>query len=176
MRVTRELAALRARWAELYPVPAPPDMTAALLKMAIEWTEHVAKHGDISPALQRDLQVIARTERDRRRGVTQPASTDPAVNLPASTRLVPGARLIKVYQGVTHVVEVGEGVFTWQEQSFGSLSAVAKAITGTHWNGLLFFGLRTRRVKPRHERVTGGEMLRDAAFARPRSRKNVRHA
>jgi hypothetical protein len=113
----------------------------------------VAEHGDIAPALLRDLQVIARTERDRKLGVVC-ASGDAAVNLPASTRLVSGARLVKVYQGVTHVVTVEDGGFVWADQSYASLSAIAKAITGTHWNGLLFFGLRTRRVKPRHDRPT----------------------
>ncbi|SFS09114.1 DUF2924 domain-containing protein [Sphingomonas jatrophae] len=174
MRVTRELVALRERWVELFSVPAPPDMTVALLKLAIGWKEHVDQHGDISPALARDLQVIARTERDRKRGVVHSAAASAsAADLPASTRLVPGAKLVKVYQGTTYVVEVGEGSFSWNGESYASLSAVAKAITGTHWNGLLFFGLRTRRVKPRHERAAASSNVRDARTSRA---KAVRHA
>jgi hypothetical protein len=61
---------------------------------------------------------------------------------PASSQLTPGTRLVKAYGGRNHVVEVTDAGMLYEGQLFRSLSAVAKAITGTHWNGLLFFGLR----------------------------------
>ena len=71
---------------------------------------------------------------------------------PASSQLLVGTRLVKAHTGKTHVVEVtGEGML-YEGELFSSLSAVAKAITGTHWNGLLFFGLRTRKVYDRKKR------------------------
>ncbi|MBF0311710.1 MAG: DUF2924 domain-containing protein [Magnetococcales bacterium] len=54
----------------------------------------------------------------------------------------PGARLIREWQGVEHVVSVLDQGYEYQGRKFKSLSAVAKAITGTHWSGPLFFGLR----------------------------------
>lgn len=67
---------------------------------------------------------------------------------PAASQLLPGTRLVKAYGGKTHVVEVAKGGMLYEGQLYASLSAVAKVITGTHWNGLLFFGLRKRKVYP----------------------------
>jgi hypothetical protein len=72
----------------------------------------------------------------------------PAPLPPASSQLLPGTRLVKAYGGKTHVVEVTDTGFRYEGETFTSLSAVAKHITGTHWNGLLFFGLRRRKTYP----------------------------
>ena len=57
-------------------------------------------------------------------------------------RPVAGTRLIREYQGVEHCVTVLADGFEYQGRPYKSLSAVARAITGTRWNGPLFFGLR----------------------------------
>jgi hypothetical protein len=67
---------------------------------------------------------------------------------PASSKLVTGTRLVKAHGGRNHVVEVTGSGFSYDGATFPSLSAVAKHITGTHWNGLLFFGLRRRKTYP----------------------------
>ena len=61
---------------------------------------------------------------------------------PESITPAPGARLIREWQGVEHVVAVLDSGFEYQGCKYKSLSAVAKAITGVHWSGPLFFGLR----------------------------------
>ena len=77
---------------------------------------------------------------------TAAASAAGSLELPtASSQLLVGTRLVKAYRGKTHVVEVTTGGLLYDGSLFASLSAVAKAITGTHWNGLLFFGLRKRK-------------------------------
>jgi Protein of unknown function (DUF2924) len=60
-------------------------------------------------------------------------------------RPVAGTRLIREYQGVEHMVTVLRDGFEWQGRPYRSLSAVARAITGTRWNGPLFFGIRSHR-------------------------------
>ncbi|MGP7794528.1 DUF2924 domain-containing protein [Sphingomonas sp. CLY1604] len=72
----------------------------------------------------------------------------PAALPPAASQLLPGSQLIKAYGGRNHVVAVEDNGFRYEDQLFTSLSAIAKHITGTHWNGLLFFGLRKRRSYP----------------------------
>jgi len=67
---------------------------------------------------------------------------------PAASQLLPGSQLVKAYSGRNHVVTVEAAGFRYEGELFSSLSAVAKHITGTHWNGLLFFGLRKRRTYP----------------------------
>jgi len=55
----------------------------------------------------------------------------------------PGMRLVREWQGVTHIVTVGEdGVLRWNEREWRSLSQIARTITGTQWSGPAFFGLR----------------------------------
>lgn len=60
-----------------------------------------------------------------------------------STKLKPGGRLIREWNGVTHIVDVTEGGFEWRGQTWRSLSAIAREITGAHWSGPRFFGLNT---------------------------------
>ena len=59
--------------------------------------------------------------------------------------LAPGTRLVREWDGVEHTVTVMKDGFDWQGRKFKSLSAVARAITGTQWNGYRFFGLREAR-------------------------------
>ena len=58
---------------------------------------------------------------------------------------VTGTRLIREWEGVEHTVTVLKDGFDWQGQRFKSLSAVAREISGTRWNGYRFFGLRERK-------------------------------
>ena len=54
-----------------------------------------------------------------------------------------GARLVRFWQGARHEAVIrDDGRFEYNGKTYNSLSAVAKAITGTHWNGKLFFGVK----------------------------------
>jgi hypothetical protein len=53
--------------------------------------------------------------------------------------------LVREYQGVEHRVTVRADDYEYQGRAFRSLSSIARAITGTRWNGLVFFGLKNRR-------------------------------
>ncbi|SFG41306.1 Protein of unknown function [Palleronia marisminoris] len=56
-----------------------------------------------------------------------------------------GTRLLREWQGVEQVVTVTADGFEWQGRPYRSLSAIARAITGTRWNGWVFFGLKNHR-------------------------------
>jgi hypothetical protein len=60
---------------------------------------------------------------------------------PLRRPLLPGARLLRDWQGRTHVVDVVEGGFLYEGRMHRSLSAISKQITGAHWSGPRFFGL-----------------------------------
>jgi hypothetical protein len=60
-------------------------------------------------------------------------------------RPIAGTQLIPEYQGVEHVVTVTRDSYEYQGQPYQSLSAIARHITGTRWNGRVFFGLRPSR-------------------------------
>jgi len=61
---------------------------------------------------------------------------------------VAGTRLTRLHQGQDIEVEVLEKGFRYQEQVYKSLSAVARQVTGTQWNGFAFFGLQGRTEHP----------------------------
>ena len=63
-------------------------------------------------------------------------------------RPIAGTRLIREWQGVEHCVTVRDGDYEWQGRPYRSLSAAARAITGTRWNGLVFFGLKRQGSRP----------------------------
>ncbi len=63
----------------------------------------------------------------------------------ADIRPIAGTRLIREWQGIEHVVTVLADGFDWQGRPYRSLSAIARAITGTRWNGWTFFGLKNHR-------------------------------
>ena len=63
----------------------------------------------------------------------------------AALRAMPGTRLIREWDGTEHVVTILHDGYEWDSRKFKSLSAIAKAITGTTWNGFRFFGLSSKR-------------------------------
>ena len=74
--------------------------------------------------------------------VTLPKPVAPnSVSVVASASLKPGTRLVREWNGRTHVVDVSEDGFVFDGKTYASLSAIAKRITGAHWSGPRFFGL-----------------------------------
>jgi len=63
---------------------------------------------------------------------------------PVPRKLTPGTRLVRDWHGVGHTVVVTDDGFTYQGKEWKSLTAITKAITGSHRNGPAFFGARTR--------------------------------
>jgi hypothetical protein len=63
----------------------------------------------------------------------------------AQDRPIAGTRLLREYQGVEHTVTVTRDGYEYLGRPYRSLSAIARAITGTRWNGWIFFGLKSPR-------------------------------
>jgi hypothetical protein len=62
-----------------------------------------------------------------------------------TTDVKPGMRLVREWNGGVHVVDEDEsGAIHWNGRTWGSLSEVARAITGTRWSGPAFFGLKRK--------------------------------
>ena len=58
---------------------------------------------------------------------------------------IAGTRLVREWQGMVQTVTVTADGYEWQGRPYQSLSAVARAITGTRWNGWTFFGLKNQQ-------------------------------
>ncbi len=123
---------LTERWRQLYRTALPKGISRSLLIRAVAYRMQVKRYGGLKPAVRRQLRKVA-----------DGSPTRKAANL-NSARIAPGMRLIREWNGSSHVVEVVDGGFVWNGKRYGSLSAVARTITGARWSGPRFFGLESR--------------------------------
>jgi Protein of unknown function (DUF2924) len=126
---TKSTPELRAQWGELFGRPAPP-YGRKMLEARIGYRLQELWLGGLSERARRKLDALAdqlEPKAVRRR--------DPG-------RPVAGTQLRREWKGIEHVVLVREQDFEYNGQPYKSLSAVARKITGSRWNGPLFFGLR----------------------------------
>lgn len=126
-----DLDALRSRWLKVTGKPAPRAFRRKLLVSALAYEMQVATYGGLPTALKRRLRDLAAAARDGR--------FDEALGAPS---IKPGTLLIRVWQDKTHRVMVMSDGFAWNGRTYRSLSSIARAITGTQWNGWVFFGLK----------------------------------
>jgi hypothetical protein len=124
---------LKARWRTLYQTQAPTRFSRELLLRAVAYRLQERALGGLKPATRRLFQRVAAAAHARR-----------PLKLTPLRRLEPGAVLIREWGGVQYKVAVLEDGFSFRSQRYGSLSAVARQITGSHWSGPLFFGLKNR--------------------------------
>jgi len=116
---------------------APPSrMPKSLLAKLLAYRVQVQCWGGLSRPAVRFLDGIAD---DLAKG------REPAMPYPDDRRLKPGSVLIREHDGIQHRVIVLDEGYAWNGKAFASLSAVAKAITGTNWNGQRFFGLDRKK-------------------------------
>ncbi len=126
-------AQLRAKWRECWRRPAP-DIGPDLLRRGIAWKLQSRVYGDLPGHVKRELERAA----DRlRRGEELLGSSRPS--------LKPGTRLVRSWQARVHHVLVLDDGYEYDGRRFTSLTQVATAITGTHWSGPNFFGLKKRK-------------------------------
>ncbi len=128
-----DTASLRREWRRLYRSHPPLHIRRELLVLAIAWKLQERVYGGLTAAQKRKLAGIA--EDLRKNG---DLSASPAI------RMKPGLRLVREWRGETHDVLVLEDGFEWNGERRPSLSAIAREITGTHWSGPRFFGLKPR--------------------------------
>jgi Protein of unknown function (DUF2924) len=126
-------AALRAEWRRLYRAHPPKRVARDLLLLAVAWKLQEQAYGGLGAATRRRVTDLAAT-----------LERDGDVTRNRVARLKPGARLVREWRGETHTVIVCEDGFEWKERHWRSLSVVAREITGGHWSGPRFFGLKER--------------------------------
>ena len=120
-------------WARVVGKPAIPGASRELLVTIIAWHLQARQHGGLTPAVQRKLERLAAA-------IDRGVSIRPLIAL---DRLRAGTALERAWRGETHVVTVMADGFAYRGQRYRSLSQIARLITGTHWNGPAFFGLRS---------------------------------
>src|SRR5688500_1016252 len=145
------VAQLRNKYLEVFGEPSRSGNKDYLFKK-LAWRIQSLAEGGLSERAKRRAEELAR-DADVRTTVPRP----PKATADAGARTVvmkaplaggrdrlpiPGTVLTRTYRGRHVAVTVlADGTFEWEGQTYRSLSAIAKAITGSHWNGYLFFGL-----------------------------------
>jgi hypothetical protein len=132
---TAPTAKLKEQWTALFETP-PPPYNRRFLESRLAYRIQELAYGGLKPETVRRLEQL---------GEQLDGGNIAVRRLRGSDIPIAGTRLIREYQGVEHTVTVRADGYEWQGRPYKSLSAVARAITGTRWNGLLFFGLKNRR-------------------------------
>jgi hypothetical protein len=131
---------LQVRWRRIFGRPAPHHLPKHLLLRILAYRIQANAFGDLDRESARTLDQIARDAiKAKARGDEMSKVVPPVEEVRG---LKPGTQLVREHEGVLHRVTVQTKGFSWSGQSFRSLSEVARAITGTRWNGPRFFGLR----------------------------------
>jgi hypothetical protein len=148
---------LRRRWRSIMGRHAPKALSPALMARILTWRGQVVEVGDISPRSRAILATAIRGADERAERGGKPEAGLIAKRSPRFEPIRLGTVLVREHAGVLHRVTVAADGFEWNGRIFGSLSAVARAITGVHWSGRRFFGLdrgkreggeRSNRGKP----------------------------
>ena len=132
---TMSVNELKSEWQVLFNTPAPNN-SRTFLESRLAYRIQELTYGGPDEPTRRILDLLA----DEVEGtLTRKAQiADPR-------NPVVGTKLIREWDGTAHTVTVLKDGFEWGGQRYKSLSAVARAITGTRWNGYRFFGLRERK-------------------------------
>ena len=117
--LTRE--ELTEKWKDLFG-RTPPNYGTLFMRKRLAWRIQELFYGGIPDALQRVLH----------------GDGDP-LKSKTGRSMRPGTILVRMWHGARHEVTIRQNGFEYQGQLYRSLSAVAKKITGAHWNGKRFF-------------------------------------
>lgn len=123
-------AELKVRWQGIYGRQPPGGMSRKLLRDDIAYRLQEKTLGRLSTATRRYLERLM----------------DDATQTPRfPTTVRPGTRLLREWHGVTYEVIVLDRGVMFNGKRYGSLSEVARVITGVKWSGPVFFGIRRKR-------------------------------
>ena len=126
---------LKSEWQTLMG-STPPNNSRTFLEQRLAYRIQELTYGGLPKPVSRLLDALADEVEGKK--VRRTVISDPR-------NPVIGTRLVREWDGVEHVITVLQGGFDWQGRRYKSLSAIARDITGTQWNGYRFFGLRENK-------------------------------
>ena len=129
---TMPMPELRAEWRRLFETE-PPQFNRRALENRLAYRIQELAYGGLKPETRKRLEAL---------GDIYDSDDVTTRRIRHDARPVAGTRLVREYRGTEHTVTVLADGFEWQGRPYRSLSAIARAITGTRWNGLVFFGIK----------------------------------
>ena len=128
---TMKPAELRSRWREVYRNVAP-NISPDLLRRDIAYRLQEKVHCKLPSHIEREL--------DRLNGKVGTSAPAPSRRGP----ILPGTRFVREWNGKTIAVTATDSGFEWDNDTYRSLSEIARKVTGAHWSGPRFFGLTAK--------------------------------
>ena len=128
------IAHLKQQWRELFG-KEPPPWNRAYIQSRLAYRIQELAYGGLKPETVERLVAL---------GEQLDGGNVVLRRIRADGRPLAGTRLLREHNGIQHVVTVRRDDFEFEGRPYQSLSAVARHITGTRWNGWTFFGLRAR--------------------------------
>jgi hypothetical protein len=132
---TGSVAELKDQWRSLFAAE-PPPYNRHFLESRLAYRIQELAYGGLTPATLERLEALGE-QLDGGNVVLRRIRHD--------DKPIAGTRLIREYRGIEHCVTVRQEGYEYQGRPYSSLSAIARAITGTRWNGWAFFGLKNAR-------------------------------
>ena len=126
---------LKKQWRDLFETE-PPPYNRRFLESRLAYRIQELAYGGLKPETIERLEAL---------GEQLDGGNVVLRRIRADAKPISGTRLIREWQGVEHCVTVRDHDYEYQGRPYKSLSAVARAITGTRWNGWVFFGIKSRR-------------------------------
>lgn len=126
-----DMAQLRTVWGALLNETPPPLRAPELLRRELAWRLEVRGHGEMDAKLRRQLDRLGK----------QPARQKKAI----ATAPPIGSTLIREWDGISYKVVVLKKGYLFEGEAYRSLTQIAQRITGVHWSGPRFFGLKEAR-------------------------------
>jgi len=134
---TATMPELKKQWRDLFD-NEPPPFNRRYLESRLAYRIQELAYGGLKPETIERLEALGEQLDGGNLVVRRKRSDD---------RPIVGTRLTREWQGVEHTVTVLADGYEWQGRPYKSLSSVARAITGTRWNGWIFFGLKNHRSR-----------------------------
>jgi hypothetical protein len=131
---TAPIAELKQEWRVLYG-KEPPPFSRSYITSRLAYRVQELAFGGLKPETRARLEAL---------GEQLDGGNVVLRRIRADSRPLPGTRLLREHDGVQHVVTVRADDFEYEGRPYRSLSAIARHITGTRWNGWTFFGLKGR--------------------------------
>ncbi len=135
---TTPTPALKEQWREIFG-REPPPYNRRFLESRLAYRIQELAYGGLKPETIERLEAL---------GEQLDGGNIAIRKQKADNRPIAGTRLIREWQGVEHCATVLQDGYEYACRPYKSLSAVARAITGTRWNGWVFFGLKSQRARP----------------------------
>ena len=126
---------LKQQWRDLFGAE-PPPYNRRFLESRLAYRIQELAYGGLKPETLARLEALGEQLDGGKISVRRLRGDD---------KPIAGTQLIREYQGVEYVATVTRAGYEYQGRPYQSLSAIARAITGTRWNGRVFFGLRPSR-------------------------------